>query len=168
MTENEEVATLTSLWLRDDLEEVYALLFRFLGYGFRLAMSNVGWLVTQKFVILVPDPTGLGPWSVLLGPGEPCDSCCRSECGLLSSFWRFPFVPSPITSPSAAEAARGGEREGRLRLDEEVLDAPKSCGSQSSEWEERKKSRVGSGSLCEPRTSRKTIALFTLFNRLQL
>ena len=36
----------------------------------------------------------------------------------------FPFVPSPITSPSATEAARGGEREGRLRLDEEVLDAP--------------------------------------------
>ena len=32
--------------------------------------------------------------------------------------------PSPITSPSAAEAARGGEREGRLRLDEEVLEAP--------------------------------------------
>ena len=29
---------------------------------------------------------------------------------------------------------------------------PKSCGSQSSEWEERKKSKVGSGSLCEPRT----------------
>ena len=27
---------------------------------------------------------------------------------------------------------------------------------------------AGSGSLCEPRTSRKTIALFTLFNRLQL
>ena len=32
---------------RDDLEEVNALLFRFLGYGFRLAMSNVGWLVTE-------------------------------------------------------------------------------------------------------------------------
>ena len=30
----------------------------------------------------------------------------------------IPFVPSPITSPSAAEAAQ------RLRLDEEVLDAP--------------------------------------------
>ena len=40
-------------WLRDDLQVVYALLFRFFGYGFRLAMSNVGWLVTQKFVILV-------------------------------------------------------------------------------------------------------------------
>ena len=44
------------LWLRDDLENIYALLFRFLGFGFRLAMSNVGWHVTQKFVILVPDP----------------------------------------------------------------------------------------------------------------
>ena len=29
------------LWLRDDLENIYALLFRFLGFGFRLAMSNV-------------------------------------------------------------------------------------------------------------------------------
>ena len=29
----------SELWLRDDLEEVYALLFRFLGFGFRLAMS---------------------------------------------------------------------------------------------------------------------------------
>ena len=32
----------SELWLRDDLEEVYALLFWFLGFGFRLAMSNVG------------------------------------------------------------------------------------------------------------------------------
>ena len=40
------------------------------------------------------------------------------RCGVV-----FPFVPSPVTSPSAAEAARGGEQEGRLRLDEEVLDA---------------------------------------------
>ena len=58
------------LWPRDDLEEVYALLFRFLGYGFPLAMNNVGWLVTQKFVILVPDPIGFAPWLVLLDPGE--------------------------------------------------------------------------------------------------
>ena len=41
------------------------------------------------------------------------------RCGVV-----FPFVPSPITSPSATEEARGGEREGRLRLEEEVLDAP--------------------------------------------
>ena len=49
------------LWLRDDLENIYALLFRFLGFGFRLAMSNVGWHVTQKFVILVPDPIAFAP-----------------------------------------------------------------------------------------------------------
>ena len=36
------------LWLRDDLGEVYALLFRFLVFGFGLAMSNVSWHVTQK------------------------------------------------------------------------------------------------------------------------
>ena len=36
----------------------------------------------------------------------------------------LPLVPSPITSRSAAEAARDGEHEGRPRLDEEVLDAP--------------------------------------------
>ena len=63
------------LWLRDDLEEVYALLFRFLGFGFRLAMSNVGWHVTQKFVILVPDLIAFAPWPMLLDPGEPCDIC---------------------------------------------------------------------------------------------
>ena len=47
----------SELWLRDDLENIYALLFRFFGYGFRLAMSNVGWHVTQKLVILLPDPS---------------------------------------------------------------------------------------------------------------
>ena len=36
------------LWLRDDLEDVSALLFRFFGFGFQLAMSNVGWHVTQE------------------------------------------------------------------------------------------------------------------------
>ena len=33
----------------------------------------------------------------------------------------------------------------------------KSCGSQSSEWEERKKIRAKRGSLCARRTSRKTV-----------
>ena len=55
----------SELGLRDNLEEVYAVLFRFFGYGFRLVMSNVDWLVTQKFVILVPDPIGVSPsWSL--------------------------------------------------------------------------------------------------------
>ena len=35
----------SGLWLRDDLENIYALLFMFFGYGFWLAMSNVGWHV---------------------------------------------------------------------------------------------------------------------------
>ena len=65
---------LAELWLRDDLENIYALLFRFLGFGFRVAMSNVGWHVTHKFVILVPDPIAFAPWLVL-NPGEPCDNC---------------------------------------------------------------------------------------------
>ena len=63
------------LWLRDDLENIYALLFWFLGFGFRLAMSSVGWHVTQKFVILVPDPIAFAPRPALLDPGEPCDIC---------------------------------------------------------------------------------------------
>ena len=71
------------LWLRDDLENIYALLFRFLGFGFRLAISNVGWHATQKFVILVPDPIAFAPWPVLLDPGEPCD------ISQYTSFWRL-------------------------------------------------------------------------------
>ena len=41
------------IWLKDDLEKVYALLFGFVGNGFQLALCNVGWLTTRKFVILV-------------------------------------------------------------------------------------------------------------------
>ena len=55
--------------LRDDLQNIYALLFRFLGYSFQLAMSNVGWLATQQFVILVPDPIVFAPWPVLTKAG---------------------------------------------------------------------------------------------------
>ena len=65
-------------WLRDDLEEVYALLFRFLGFGFRLAMSSVDWHVTQKFDILVPDPIGFAPWPVLPSLVDRARLQCRS------------------------------------------------------------------------------------------
>ena len=61
----------SELWLRDDLEEVYALLFPFLGFGFRLAMSNVGWHVTQKFVILVP--------------ASRCGRWCSTQASLVTS-----------------------------------------------------------------------------------
>ena len=39
-----------------------------------------------------------------------------------------------------------------------------SRSSQSSEWEERQKSRAGEDAFCESHTSRKKIALFTLVN----
>ena len=70
-------------------------------------------------------------------------------CGGVTSFALlpvvFPLVPSPITSRSAAEAARGGEYEGRPRLDEEVLDAPEELrqpvvgvgGAQEDQGQER-------------------------------
>ena len=137
--------------LRDDLTNIYALLFRFLGYSFRLAMSNVGWLATQQFVILVPDLILFAPWPVLLDRGEPCHSLltrhtttCRSKVWVVDGV-DFPCVPPPITSPSAAEAARGGEHEGRPRLDEEVLGAPEELrqpvvgvgGAQEDQGQER-------------------------------
>ena len=60
--------------MRDDLENVCMLLFRFVGNGFQLALCNVGWLATRESVVLVPDPIVFAPWSVLLDGGEPCDS----------------------------------------------------------------------------------------------
>ena len=66
-------------------------------------MSNVGWHVTQKFVILVPDPIAFAPRQEQL-----------SDFVETKKYWTL----------------------------------PKSCGSQSSEWEERKKSRAKRGSLC--------------------
>ena len=60
-------ADTAEILLRDDLENIYMLLFPFVANGFKLALCNVGWLTTQKFVILVPDPIVLAPWSVLYG-----------------------------------------------------------------------------------------------------
>ena len=51
--------------MREDQENIYMPLFRFIGNGFQLALCNVGWLATQQSVVLV---------SVLLDRGEPCDS----------------------------------------------------------------------------------------------
>ena len=119
----------SELWLRDDLEEVYALLFRFLGFGFRLAMSNVGWHVTQQFVILVPDPIAFAPRPALLDEGEPCDIC------QYTSF--RPRVCSCVTLPSQVH-----------RRQKQVSD---SVSTKS------KKSTAKRGSLCDPRKSHKTV-----------
>ena len=45
---------------------ILTVLFRFLGYGFRLAMCSVNWMEAREFAILVPDPIAFAPW-----PGEP-------------------------------------------------------------------------------------------------
>ena len=42
--------TPSELWLRDELEKVYALLFRYVGNDTRLALCSVGWLTTREFV----------------------------------------------------------------------------------------------------------------------
>ena len=119
----------SELWLRDDMEEVYALLFRFLGFGFQLAMSNVGWLVTQKFVILVPDPIAFAPRPALLDPGEPCDIC------QYTSF--RPRVCSCVTLPSQVH-----------RRQKQLSDFVST---------KSKKSTAKRGSLCDPRKSHKTV-----------
>ena len=41
----------SEIWLREDLEKVYALLFRYVGIGTRLALC----------IVLVPDPMGFAP-----------------------------------------------------------------------------------------------------------
>ena len=46
----------SEIWLREDLERVYAVLFRNVGIGTGLALCSVGWLTTREFVILVSDP----------------------------------------------------------------------------------------------------------------
>ena len=45
---------------------ILTVLFRFLGYGFRLAMCSVNWMEAREFAILVPDPIAFAPWL-----GEP-------------------------------------------------------------------------------------------------
>ena len=82
-----------------DLEEVYALLFRVLGNGFRQSLCNVGWLVMQKFIILVPDPIVYAPWSVLLD----CTASfvyCQHTSSQPPFAVAFPFARKPIRTIS--------------------------------------------------------------------
>ena len=180
------------LWLKEDLEEVYALRFRFLGFCFRLAVSNVGWHVTQKFVILVPDPIGFTPWPVQLDPGEPCDICQHtSSRPLFAGLFVTPRnkddmgdgVPTDQLSHNHCDCtdsrcnshielrvclcfllshllSQVHRRQKQLRdfvETKKFWTLPKSCGSQSSEWEERKKRRAKRGSHSTRGGSRKTV-----------
>ena len=155
--------TRCSCWA-DDLENIYALLFRVLGFSFRLATTNVGWHVTQEsssFWCPIPSPSRRGwccstkaSFMTVVNKTHHCLSSryvCSvswswlfSQCCTIGSAL-FLCVPSPITRPSAAEAARGGKWGWRLRLDEEVLDAPEElrlpviwgAGAQDEQGQER-------------------------------
>ena len=54
--------------MRDDLENIYMLLFMYVGNGFQLAPCNVSWLATRESVVLVPDLIVFTSWSV---PARP-------------------------------------------------------------------------------------------------
>ena len=153
--------------MRRDLENIYALLFRFVGNGFKLALCNVGQLATRLFVVLMPDPIVFAPWSVLLdrtaslvSPVNTHLTTLPSQGGQLRSgksdvYQQLPLdvVLCSLLSHAPSQDHRQGEQEGRLRRRRRGTGC--SRGSLSSEWEEGKKSRARSGSRCEPR---KTVA----------
>ena len=48
-----------------EINGILTVLFRFLGYGFRLAMCSVNWMEAREFAILVPDPIAFAPGQAL-------------------------------------------------------------------------------------------------------
>ena len=80
----------------------------------------------------------------------PNGVCSRSGSGLLPSLC---FLLSHLLSQVHRES-----RKGDFVSTKKYWTLPKSCGSQSSKWEELKKSRAKRGSLCARRRSRKTVA----------
>ena len=169
------------LWLRDEPGEHLCPALPVLGFGFRLAMSNVGWHVTQKssFWCPIPSPSRRGR---CCSTGEPCDisqdtsfrplfaglfvaprkrNFPRSAAQTLGSAAGVNVDSSPRCGVSYHKSIGGRSssrwRAGRVELTKKYWTLPKSCGSQSSEWEERKKSRAKRGSLCARRRSRKTV-----------
>ena len=155
----------SEIWLRDDLENMYALLYRFLAYGFRLAMSNVGWLVTQKFVILVPDPIGFAPWPVL--HGKLCVICQHTSHDV-SFPWRAAKdrqerrAPAADRRPDSACVVRGFPCLDVVlcSLLSHALSQVHRQGDVGDEVDGVKveMSIAKRGSLCESRENRKTVA----------
>ena len=96
----------SEIWIREDLEKVYALLFRYVGIG---TGCNVDWLATQESVVLVPDPIVFAPWSVLLDRGEPCDRQLsrhiRRRCFL--RFGKSDVYQQPIAAPLFFDLCHG-------------------------------------------------------------
>ena len=73
--------------IRDDLENIYMLIFRFVGMGFRLALCNVSWVATRVFVVLVPNSLVFAPWVSAVRPRRAlCDSCQDMPCVVVLCF----------------------------------------------------------------------------------
>ena len=81
----------------------------------------------------------------------PNGVCCQSECGLFPSLWRCVSF-CPISYHKAI-----GEREGRHRLDEEVLDAREELRQPVVGVGGVQEQHANRGSLCARRRCRKTV-----------
>ena len=173
------------LWLRDDLENIFALLFRFLGFGFRLARDAEVRHSGARSHRLPPRPA-------LLDEGEPCDICqytsfrplfaglfvtprnkddmgdgvptdqlSHNHCDCTDSHCKCHIVLRVCLCFLLSHLLSQGHRRQKQLSDfvkkKKYWTLPKSCGSQVSEPEERKKSRGKRGSLCARRRSRKTV-----------
>ena len=160
----------TEIWLRDDLENIYSLLFRFLRFGFQrgLARDTEVRHSGARSHRLRAEASAARPrralrhLSIHFFPASHCGAFCRTMEQRRHGRWRShgstvaqPLTATatvtlslraclflcytPITSSSAAEAAQ------RLRLDEEVLDAPEELrqpvvgvgGAQEEQGQER-------------------------------
>ena len=75
-------------------------------------MSNVGWFVTQKFVILVPDPMGVSPsWSLRGGTRVSSGLIARQIEELEESFAAGPALQ--LFQDRAADVQRKWTRTGK-------------------------------------------------------
>ena len=87
--------------MRDDLENIYMLVFGFVGNGFQLALCNVSWLATgsPSFPCPIPSSSHRGP-------------CCSTEASLVTA------VKTRHTKPQArvsrVKRPRTGLSQGKL------------------------------------------------------
>ena len=158
-------------WMRDDLENVYMLLFWFVGNGFQLPLCNVSWLMTRKFVVLVQDAIVFVLWSVLLdstasflSPVNTHLTTSPSRAGSkgraratgtsnpLSMWCCVPFCPMHHHK-SLGKASKKGD----FVADEE--DDPGELRQPVVGVGGTHQVQAGNGSLCDPRKPRKTFAL---------
>ena len=96
-----------------------------------------------------------------MGDGVPTDQLSHNHCDCNSHIVLrvcLCFLLSHLLSP----VHRRQKQLSDFVETKKYSTLPKSCGSQSSEWEERMKSRAKRGSLCARRRSRKAVTCYGL------